>query len=507
MKLRMSRFGVNNISMEIKTYNTTFLSSCDKFSPILQEFISDDSIKTLCPYNIILCYIDISGSTFNTGGRHERFSREYMLDNSETKIICIAEMECIAHLFVNMANKFIFDNNMDVRVYTFSDEIYNGAILNNVTSRSLYDFAKTFPMKLIYNSSATATNLVFDNITQILCSEHRPLCVLATDGQPNDKQLTLKSVENLVNKINVLLSGKCTMMIIGSGSISSETVCPFTRISQNGIKMDVSIVPYHDNLNQNIDENINENTRKYNSMYSECDIDYIRSLLDFFPSDNGYSNIYVGAYGDYSDAIKAFSDFFTISPIIWKAHLPHARDNNPIICNISYSKQIEKCYVKKIISIADVSPYGHYLIMPIKNQFGYNIFQLAITLANDVSDDIIIEINDIKNNNNIRDILNIDFEYPIVIWHNANIYDGCICNTKFYILCCEKKIKININDNDLFAISDNNILDDNVQYIEREMIMNNNEMDKIEDQYELFYYIYVTSMTIDNKLRVRKLQK
>ena len=544
-----------------KTYEKIFSSISDKFSPELPEFMADETKKMECPYNIIICYIDVSGSTFNVGGRfgcrgyHKR-NVEVENTNKKTKIICIAEMECISHLFVSMANRFIFKTNMIVKVKTFSDYIYDGAVLNNVTSESLYEFAKIFPMDLIFNSSSTATNLVFDDINQSNVSTHKTLCVLATDGQPNDKIITMDSVKKLIDKIKL----QCfTMMIIGSGSISSEKVLPFSRSSRNGIVMDISITMRNEN-------HFDEKKIRSGASYSECDIEYIRSLLDFFSSSENLKNIYVGAYGDYNDAIIAFDKFFINSPPMWKAYIPYGIDNNPIICGLSLSQQIETSYIKKIATIAYVHPYGNYLIFPIDNQFGYNIVQVAITqITSDIPNEIMTEIENIKKN--IKELEQTILEYPTVIWHNAAIYDGCICDAKFYILSCEKIIKTNIineqngeeiNENNEEEINENNeeeINEHNGEEINEhngEEINEHNEgeinehyddgllvdislnsaMENISNilnasntsntsnvsnegdvtlnsimEYELIFTIYLTQMTESDQLRLRKLYK
>ena len=458
----MSRFtNTNNIASIKKSisYDEAFLSITDIFSPSLPEFNTNDCMRTLCPYNIVLCYIDVSGSTFNTHGRYgTRFSRHAININindnrPKTKIICIAEMECISHLFAIMANKYIFDPNMIIKVYTFSDGIYNGAILDNVTPNSLYEFANSFPKELMFNSSSTATNLVFDNIVQHLNPEQNVLCVLATDGQPNDKQLTLKSVTDLTSRIK---SQSLTMMIIGSGSISNETVLPFSRSNLNGIIRDIprrlnNIENNNMETETNSENNPGNNTRIVNSAYSECDIDYIRSLLDFFSSKENLFNLYVGAYGDYDDAKKAFIDFFDKTPIVWKAYLLSGKDNNPIICNSSLSEQVEISYIKKIITTVNIPPYGNYLIFPIDYQFGHNIYQIAIeSINNNIPDEIMEEINTAKEGINKEYLLN-NLEYPTVVWHNANTYDGYIYDSLFYVLCYEK-IKKTSNDNPIIHI-------------------------------------------------------
>ena len=522
----MSRFVTNNILNVKKTsYDDVFLHISDIFHPLLPEFNFDDSTKTLCPYNSILCYIDISGSTFNTH-TNGRFSRHtnYMdnTDNNKpkTKIICIAEMECISHLFAILANKYIFDQNMTIKVYTFSDDIYSGATLNNVTPKSLYEFANSYPGELIYNSSSTATHLVFENMIQHLNCENNMLCVLATDGQPNDKQLTIKSVTELITKIT---SQSFTMMIIGSGSISNETVVPFSRSFFNGTIQDILCCPNGIDIQRhsNITDNQENNTRSTNSGYSECNIDYIRSLLDFFSSKENLFNLYVGAYGDYIDAKKAFIDFFDNSPIVWKAYLLTGKDNNPIICNASLSEQIEKSYIKKIITTVNIPPYGNYLIFPVENQFGYNIFQIAIEpITDNIPDEITEEINNIKKEINEEYLLN-NMEYPTVIWNNAEIFDGSIYDSLFYVLCYEK-IKKTSNENLTINVNNENNENSNQQRDDIEQTIINIENDgsivnvPIENnistndnliEYELNPIIYVTSMTNNHQLRIRILRK
>ena len=264
------------------------------FSPILKIFYNM-IVKQSPPFKHINILLDMSGSTNNRHGGNGRRRFQQNTEDTEpgaqlliqTKIIYLAEEEGLAHIFVELANKYDMTGiKLVLASFSTDCQIVTNIIINS--SEELYNLASQIDSLIIKKFGSTDLT----NALQLLFTEcnENTLFILASDGCPNDCLSTLTMFNNIVKKYKI--NNKIIdMFSIGAGSIQE---------SINGSKNYISC---RGNFNLNYtDPEIISRTK---SSSSECDQAFLQSLSE---KVNGFG-AYSGAFGDYSQLVLGFNNF------------------------------------------------------------------------------------------------------------------------------------------------------------------------------------------------------
>lgn len=270
--------------------------------------------KPNCPFPVIICLIDTSNSTDNfnptTDGYDPSLSiaRNDKLDLSRmdcalaTKPIIMAEIECVMHALEELMTLFNM-KNVKLVLIPFSQTF------------SVFEHVAESNGSLCTCINSNIWNLPYDKHTTHLVNpikyleqnyflpNTRNLCIVATDGQPEEKAQVLKLIDQNRKFFELI--------VIGAGSIGLFAHNTLTFRGQNVMDIDfkginklvttgeisADDVRFMEKIR---DKNL-QNIQK-GKLDTECDYYFLKSL----------GGLYVGAYGDYSDAILDINNYLQL---------------------------------------------------------------------------------------------------------------------------------------------------------------------------------------------------
>jgi uncharacterized protein YegL len=331
--------------------------------------------KSACPWKVVICTIDFSGSTANFdngGGRSSRFQNQEdeVVDTSKviTKPIILAEIECTMQtlrmlmLTFNMSGTKLVVQPFSSSFCVFDHIIESNkdlcAVINNNFEDLPYECGGTElvkPLQYLAKEYFTENNM--------------SLVILATDGQPSDKDgvyAILKQYRKMFN-----------LIVIGAGSIglnATNNLC-FRGRHVSDIKLEalqtlVSIGALSElsvNVIQNVGNKQRSETTLRESFYSECDIEYLKKLVN---DENVTAGLYVGAHGDYSEAIDDVDNFLKL---VCDSEFNSTKKFGIILDNM-LPKKYDDFVQTTLLS-------GHYVVMRAPNNAFYLVtpkWQIAI---------------------------------------------------------------------------------------------------------------------------------
>ena len=261
--------------------------------------------KPTCTNNIIIL-IDVSGSTNNDGSCTTRNSRCPQIDDessssdpdsqavppkAHTKKIIAAEVEGVANLLMQYLKRY----NMRcerIDIIVFSSRYHLVTDLSIQTNKDIYDNLICKLGELPYECGGTnlASPLEFILTTRLDPARITDI-ILATDGQPQDKERTI----GLLTK-----NHKCpfNLFIVGAGSIR-ESAGMGRCTSFFGTNC--QLFPSRDSENPT-----EANRLAVGNSYSECDKEYLIKLSSLPAS---MISMYCGAYQDYEDLIDGANQY------------------------------------------------------------------------------------------------------------------------------------------------------------------------------------------------------
>lgn len=257
------------------------------FCPELQPFKESRVPLVFEEINVL---IDMSGSTNNVGGRGRHFARGIQIDDMtqsnvpKTKPIYLAEEEGLAHILVHLSNNFNLEGK-SCSIGSF-DSSYHTAFSGVLgSSKQLYDFATNLDSKLHKNFGSTNLTEALNNITDMTKDT---LLIILSDGRPDCPLSVVERMDYLSNEYKKN-NKRLFVFTVGAGSISESKDGRTISFSHRGSR------------NTGLD---NISALKSLGGGAECD----KKFLEFI-SEKGFIGSYCGAYSDYFDLKKAFTQY------------------------------------------------------------------------------------------------------------------------------------------------------------------------------------------------------
>lgn len=327
-------------------------------SPTVHEFLQDQNMKfefpaidgpligNLAPdFNILTIIVDVSGSTWNPGGRggrrssRSRFSTETQPEEdtlSQTKVIILAELEGIAWHLVNMCNHYNL-SGVKLVIYAFSTHVVNCHEKIITSNDEIYEHVVKNLDKIVkYEEKGTDLSLAMTTAFSAFCPDDKVEIILATDGQPQDKDSVITFLTQTSATFN--------LFVIGAGSIQESLGSGRGLCVRRGDRLQCY---------RNGEEISTDNFVAIDNSYSECDLKY---LTDLIVTVKG-KGLYVGAYQDYTDLIKASKEYLDvlINWDIFQVKLDKSLVTLPDNVNQALTNG-KSCYLK--------TQYGDYVYTP-----------------------------------------------------------------------------------------------------------------------------------------------
>ena len=304
-------------------FNESVIKMYNLFEIVFTDELASKN-KNKCPWNQLCCVLDVSGSTGNFSdncGRGSRFSssrfsgsrfendddNENKTENEPipviTKPIILAEIECMMHSLLRLMRRFDMTGTKLVLIpFSSSFCVFEYVIQSNENlCKLINEQFRNIPYE------CGSTNLVepLEFLEKHYFSSNiKNLLILATDGQPSNKEKVLSIINNNCKMFDLI--------VIGAGSIGANACNDiYFRGRRTSIINPESLETLVElgalsikskNFITNIgDRNRLASTTQINS-YSECDIEYLKR----------FDGLYVGAYKDYADAINDIDGFLDI---------------------------------------------------------------------------------------------------------------------------------------------------------------------------------------------------
>lgn len=272
------------------------------FAPNIINFDTSMVTKEKFPWTKFISIIDESGSTNNSYGRgrggRSRFrttvndeankdtTDEETTDEVKTKVIYLAEEEALAHIYVELANKYDM-TGVTLVLASFSTTCKPELTKVLQSSLELYNLAKQ--INTILNKEFGSTNLTLA-LETILTDFKDTLLILASDGRPDDCTSTLTVLDNIIEQFNKN-EKRLDIFCIGVGSIQESTNGSSNYVSRRG----------HLNLDRTNEELL---SRVRSSSSAECNQEFLQAL-----TEKGNTGGYAGAFKDYSQLMIGFKNF------------------------------------------------------------------------------------------------------------------------------------------------------------------------------------------------------
>lgn len=374
------------VTGELKMLSSYCPFGNETFSPKL-DALCNKGIKQAPDFIYVL--IDTSGSTQPTGGcrgcrsmssgrdAQTTTQQENKTKENATKCIILSETEMISHILVSIANYYIFDGTTRLIIRGFSSTVTNCVEVSNANPEKIYDVAKNLDKCLKVEFFNTNTNIAIDSIKISENGNH--LIILASDGNPNDEEATLKaSIEMLVEATEK--NAKIAFVTVGAGKVldtdgaRSDIFRRNLPISQDGLNCLLSR-----GTNSQSDQIVSQNYGRFASGWTNlrsmgaesCNVGFLTKLAQ---NSNNIGGAYIPAYGNYSEGIERFNEFIKECCPSWRMPKcpPYSLENNSII-TLAYNAQKDT-----IINIPNI---GEYLISFNKNT--QNGMQVALGLISE----------------------------------------------------------------------------------------------------------------------------
>ena len=214
------------------SYNTVSSQFPGQYTPAPDSCFIDQYILHPLEQRQIICFVDVSGSTNNTHGSRRGQSRgtdsHTSIESEEktkdilpkTKIIILAELEGISHMFCSLMLSFNLDG-VKVIIRSFGNAVYDCVDFTITSHQEFYDdIIRNLDTFIKYDGGSTALKPALETIGETSLST---LLVIATDGQPN---LGGNSSDVLAYMKPILTdpdSSITSVITIGAGSIQNCT--------------------------------------------------------------------------------------------------------------------------------------------------------------------------------------------------------------------------------------------------------------------------------------------
>lgn len=364
----------------INAFNATVtkLYTLDKI--VFSDELSGEN-KPPCPWTRIICVIDTSGSTANfDGGRSRSRSSRFQTSTDETetdlpqtvtKPIILAEIECTIQTLRVLISTFNMSGvQLIVQPFSSSFCVFEYIVESN---KDLCNMINENFDKLPYECGGTELVTPLKYLAkEYFTGDAENLVILATDGQPSDKDNVYEILKQYRTMFNLI--------VIGAGSIGSNACNDFCFRGRNiaDIKPDtlqtLVDIGAMSHVTFEIIQNIGDKKRQSNaqnaqnsSSYSECDITYLKKLVN---DENVTTGLYVGAYGDYTDAVADVDNFLKL---VCDSKVNSDKKFGIILDNMLFIKYDEFIHTTLLS--------GHYVIMRTRNNAFYLVtpmWQMAI---------------------------------------------------------------------------------------------------------------------------------
>ena len=288
------------------------------------------------PYKNLCILIDVSGSTDNTIGASSNRRNFDPETPGQTKIIIFAELEGIAHLLCELMSQFDFTGT-HLLISSFSTSYYK-CFSDTITSNlHMISTIKKLDEYVLFEGATTDLALALDEIMKEYHEEF--FLILATDGQPNQKQQALNVLKNSKIPFDIV--------VIGAGSIQENVTDRYFMMSRNQSgTMERQIMPDIEPIGAI--EPINPIQTKS----AECDMKYCQELVETAT----HHGIYVGAYGDYSEIHSVAQQYIEMFGFIDKKFIVYLDGGRPM----PLPKNISIALSKNSFVIGSVKINNHY---------------------------------------------------------------------------------------------------------------------------------------------------
>ena len=343
-----------------------------------EELLGNNKAK--CPYGELLFVLDTSGSTGNFGGRSNCRSDRFQTDLIEndtpvtTKPIILAEIEGTMHILELLMSRFdMSGTKLIVMPFSSSFSVYECVLESN---EHLCELMNEKFNDLPYYCGGTDLVAPLKYMEEMYFGSNvKKLILLATDGQPSNKDEVFNIVKHNREKFDLI--------VVGAGSIGADACNDLCFRGRNASNINPSTIKTLVNIGAlsietlNVIQEVGDRNRSIDThsiinSSSECDMEYLKKLVN----GDGGNALYVGAYKDYTELkqdVKSYLDVISDNNKTNKKFCFELDDNKVI----EYDSIVQSILLSGQFVITTAPNKNNYLVTPqwqmaIEHPFGYN---------------------------------------------------------------------------------------------------------------------------------------